>query len=105
MPIAIANLFMPFDRATGYTKRSVSALCQGTQEERQVRGSFGEPTDEVAVPLRAERNLDPDVVTRVGQPPLLGVADAVEHLVLEIVHAPVVLADHRGHCFNDLGIV
>ena len=62
------------------------ALRQRPQEERQVGGALGQPAHEVSVPLRAERYVDPDVIALVGQPSLLGIADAVQHLVLEIVN-------------------
>src|SRR5215213_1797813 len=63
----------------------VAALGQCPQEERQIRGTLGQPAHEVAVPLRAERHVHPDVVALVGQPSLLGITDAIQHLILKIV--------------------
>src|SRR4029079_16356618 len=59
--------------------RLVPALRQRPQEDRQVRGALGESAHEIAVPLRAERYVHPDVIVLLGQPPLLGIADAIEH--------------------------
>ena len=55
-------------RQRHHARRSVPRLAptfgQRPQEERQVRGPLGEPAHEVAVPLRAERHVDPDMVAR-----------------------------------------
>src|SRR6476661_3869819 len=83
--------------AVGVQRRSVPPLRKRPQEERQVGWTLGKAADEVAVPLRTERHIDPDVVASVGQPALLAVADAVQHLVLEIVYPAPILTSQRRH--------
>jgi ketosteroid isomerase-like protein len=82
-----------------------AALGQGTQEEGQVGGPLGQSADEVSVPLRAERHVHAHVVAVVDEPALLGVADAVQHLILEIVDAAPELGRQAGYRGDDLGIV
>ncbi len=56
---------------------------QRAQEEREVGRAFGQP-HEIAVPLGAQRQVDTHPVAGVGEPAQLGVADAIQHLILEV---------------------
>ena len=58
-------------------------LGQRPQEESQVGRPLGQSTHEVSVPLVTKRHVHPDLVTAVGQPSLLAVADSIQHLVFE----------------------
>src|SRR5215831_7944176 len=60
---------------------------QRTGEEGQVRGAFGEPPDQVGVPVAAVRKIHAHLGARAGQTLLLARPDPVEHLVLEIPRA------------------
>ena len=60
---------------------------QRPQEEDQVGRPLGEAAHEVAVPLVAEGNVDPQLLALADQPDLLLVADAVEHLQFVLVRA------------------
>src|ERR1700758_5214661 len=64
--------------------RSVTAFGQRPQEECQVGRPLGQAPHEVSVPLGTKRHVYPDLVTGVGQPSLLAVTNAVQHLVFEI---------------------
>src|SRR6478609_5247585 len=62
------------------------------QEELQVGRALGHPAHQVAVPVLAERHVDAQLVTAVGDPGLLAGADAVQHLELVAVRRAAVVA-------------
>src|ERR1700733_3251663 len=64
-------------RSPAAASRSVTALRECTQEERQVGRTLGEPAHEVAVPLGAEGHVHPYLITGRGEPALFVVADAI----------------------------
>src|SRR6195952_5795660 len=63
---------------------------QRPQEECQVRGTLGEPSHQVAVPLVAVGHVDAHLLAELRQPGLLLAADAVEHLELVGARHPAV---------------
>src|SRR6476661_9920356 len=63
-----------------------SALArQGTQEEQQVGGTFGEPAGEVPVPVGPVRHVYPNGLAGRDQPFLFVRANPEEHLMLPVV--------------------
>ena len=65
----------------------------------RLRRPFREPAHQVGVPVAAVGEVDAHARACVGQPPLLGRADAVEHLVLEAVRGA---AGQQGQRPDDL---
>jgi hypothetical protein len=55
---------------------------KGTQEERRVGRTLGQPAHQVAVPFAAVRYVHPDGVAELHQPELLVRPDSVQHLEL-----------------------
>src|SRR5664280_1542579 len=78
----------------------ISALGRkSTQEDHGVGRTLSHPAHEVAVPLRAVRDVDAHLVPAIGDPLLLLRPDAVQHLVLERVRGAVLFV---SQCARDL---
>ena len=71
--------------ASGMAGPRSAVRGERAEEEGQVGGALGHPAHQVAVPVLAERHVDAHLVAAVGDPGLLGGADAVQHLELVAV--------------------
>src|SRR3972149_5265725 len=66
------------------------------QEEEEVGGPLGQPSDEVAVPLLPERDQDPEPEPLVADRGVEVAADPVQHLDLELLGRDAQLARPPG---------